>query len=123
MKQTIVTLVLLMTCTFTFASNLKSDEMCQEYLLGLTTDIHIAERVGIQALRVSLNRIADNHPEYLALANDVAFGTALDDAGHGRVGSHINYMCTQDGTVLTDLVYKVLLEETIRISNELEAKN
>lgn len=110
------------TSIFSSASNLKSDEMCQEYLLGLTTDIHIAERVGIQALRVSLNRIADNHPEYLALANEVAFGTALDDAGHSRLGSHINYMCTQDGTVLIDLVYKVLLEETIRISNELEAK-
>ena len=54
----------------------------------------------MQALRVSLNRIADLHPEYSTIANQIVFGTALDDEGHRRVGQHINYMCTQDGTVL-----------------------
>ncbi|PMG08561.1 hypothetical protein BCV00_18675 [Vibrio breoganii] len=113
MKLAIALLLLSSTVS---ASNLKSDEMCQDYLVGITNDVQLAEKVGMHALRVSLNRIADSHPEYLEIANQIAFGTALSEDGHRRVGQHINYMCTQDGTVLTDLVYDVLLEESIRIS-------
>ncbi|TRX58043.1 hypothetical protein [Thalassomonas sp. M1454] len=121
MKHTIIALALLMVSSFSFASELKSDEMCQKYINNLFTDVHIAEQVGMQALRVSLNRISDEHPEYLNIATEIAFGTALDDAGHARVGSYINVMCTKEGTVLMDLVYKILLEESIRITKELEA--
>lgn len=75
------------------------------------------------ALRVALNRIADTHPQYHDMANQVAFGTALDVDGHSRVGQHINYMCTQDGTVLIDLTYDVLLTESIKLSEEEAALN
>jgi hypothetical protein len=99
-------------------SKLKSDEMCQQYVTGLFTDISKAEQVGMQALRVSLNRIGDTHPQYLTIATQIAFGTALDDAGHRRVGQYINSMCTQDGSVLFDIVYEMLLNESIRLSKE-----
>jgi len=99
-------------------NELKSDEMCQQYVTGLFTDISKAEQVGMQALRVSLNRIGDTHPQYLTIATQIAFGTALDDAGHRRVGQYINSMCTQDGSVLFDIVYEMLLNESIRLSKE-----
>lgn len=99
-------------------SELKSDEMCQQYVTGLFTDISKAEQVGMQALRVSLNRIGDTHPQYLNIATQIAFGTALDDAGHRRVGQYINSMCTQDGSVLFDIVYEMLLTESMRLSKE-----
>ncbi len=99
-------------------SSLKSDEMCQQYVTGLFTDISQAEQVGMQALRVSLNRIADTHPEYLQIATQIAFGTALDDEGHRRVGQYINAKCTQDGSVLIDITYEVLLNESIRLTKE-----
>jgi hypothetical protein len=116
MKQLLITLLLIIMSTPTFASDLKSDEMCQQYVTGLFTDITQAEQIGMQALRVSLNRIGDTHPEYLEMATQIAFGTALDDAGHRRVGQYINAMCTQDGTVLNDIVYEVLLKESISLS-------
>lgn len=118
MKRLTITVFCIMTGASAFASNLNSDEMCQQYITGLVNNVSVAENVGMQALRVALNRIADNHPEYYDMANQVAFGTALDDEGHRRVGQHINYMCTQDGTVLNDLAYEVLLTETIRLSQE-----
>ncbi|MEW6996202.1 hypothetical protein AADZ86_00650 [Colwelliaceae bacterium BS250] len=124
MKQILITILLVITSTSVLASelesepksSLKSDEMCQQYVTGLFTDISQAEQVGMQALRVSLNRIADTHPEYLDIATQVAFGTALDDKGHRRVGQYINAMCTQDGSVLNDIVYDVLLKESIKLS-------
>jgi hypothetical protein len=122
LKNFLVVLVMLSSNSGA-ASNLKSDSMCQEYLTGITTNVQLAERVGMRALRVSLNRIADTHPEYSDMATQVAFGTALDDDGHLRVGQHINYMCTQDGAVLFDLVYEVLLNESIRLSKKLGSKN
>ena len=84
-------------------SDLKSDEMCSQYVTGLFTDIYQTEQVGMQALRVSLNRIGDTHPEYLKIATQIVFGAALDDAGHRRVGQYINSMCTQAGSVLSDI--------------------
>ncbi len=72
----------------------------------------------MQALRVSLNRIGDTHPQYLTIATQIAFGTALDDAGHRRVGQYINSKCTQDGSVLFDIVYEMLLTESMRLSKE-----
>jgi hypothetical protein len=99
-------------------NELKSDEMCQQYVTGLYTDISKAEQVGMQALRVSLNRIGDTHPEYLEMATQIAFGTALDDAGHRRVGQYINAMCTKEDSVLFDIVYEMLLTESIRLSKE-----
>ncbi|WNC73873.1 hypothetical protein RGQ13_07740 [Thalassotalea psychrophila] len=115
MKQITLLLLSILVCEPANASNLKSDEMCQQYITGLVTDIHLAETVGLQALRVAVNRIADTHPQYHEMANQVAFGKALDDDGHRRVGQHINYMCTQDGTELIDLTYKILLTESIRL--------
>jgi hypothetical protein len=126
---TLATLLSAITCAPTLASELedkpkiavkselKSDEMCQQYVTGLFTDISQAEQVGMKALRVSLNRIGGTHPQYLNIATQIAFGTALDDAGHRRVGQHINSMCTQDGSVLVDIVYDILLTESIRLSN------
>jgi hypothetical protein len=99
-------------------SSLKSDEMCQKYITGLFTDIYQSEQVGMQALRVSLNRIGDTHPEYLEIATQIAFGTVLNDEGHRRVGQYINAMCTQEGAVLNDITYKALLEESIRMTKE-----
>ncbi|MDG1733991.1 MAG: hypothetical protein P8M49_09380 [Thalassotalea sp.] len=122
MRLAIIATILVMASTSVNASNLKSDEMCQTYLSGLTGNIVIAENVGMHAMRLSINRIADTHPEYYELAQEIVFGTALSEEGHRRVGSYINYMCTQDGSVLVDLMYKVLLEESIRITNELNAK-
>lgn len=112
--------IVLLTLSHAFAnaSDLKSDEMCQQYVSGLFNDIQSAETVGMHALRVALNRIADTHPHYHEMATQVVFGKALDDDGHRRVGQHINYMCTQDGTVLIDLAYDVLLTESIRLSKE-----
>ena len=69
----------------------------------------------MQSLRIAVNHIADNHPEYLEMATNIAFGNALDEKGHRRVGQHINYMCTQDGSNLNDLIYDILLKETIRL--------
>jgi hypothetical protein len=97
-------------------NELKSDEMCQQYVTGLFTDISKAEQVGMQALRVSLNRIGDTHPEYLEIATQIAFGTALNDEGHRRVGQYINAMCTQEAVVLNDIVYDMLLKESIKLS-------
>ncbi len=128
MKQILVVLLLVTTSTSTLASksknepksSLKSDEMCQQYVTGLYTDISQAEQVGMQALRVSLNRIGDNNPEYLEMATQIAFGTALDDAGHRRVGQYINAMCTKEGSVLINITYEMLLTESIRLSKEAE---
>ena len=124
MKQVLVALLFVITSTSALASelesepksSLKSDEMCQQYVNGLFTDISQAEQVGMQALRVSLNRIGDTHPKYLEMATQIAFGAALNDEGHRRVGQYINAMCTQDGAVLNDIVYDVLLKESIQLS-------
>ena len=108
-------LLIIIACKASFASDLKSDDMCQQYVNGLFTDVNLASNVGMQSLRVALNRIADSHPEYLEMATNIAFGNALDEKGHRRVGQHINYMCTQDGSKLNDLIYDVLLSETIKL--------
>ena len=129
MKCTIIAIVafsLVIARTSVFASeldsetksSLKSDARCQQYVTGLFTDISQAEQIGMQSLRVSLNRIGDTHPQYLTIATQIAFGTALDDAGHRRVGQYINSKCTQDGSVLFDIVYEMLLTESMRLSKE-----
>lgn len=118
MKKLTIAILLILTSTSTIASNLKSDEMCQQYVTGLANNIPLAENVAMHALRVSLNRIADTHPEYFDIANQIAFGTALSEEGHRRTGSYINYECTQEGSVLNDLTYEVLLTESIRIIKE-----
>ena len=123
MKLAAIMIPLMLMSANSSATELKSDQMCQDYLKGLFGDIRIAEEVGMQALQVSLNRIADTHPEHLELATQIAFGTALDDAGHRRVGQYINAMCTKEGTILIDLVYEVLLTESKRIAKEREAKS
>ena len=104
--------------TVNAVSNINSDKMCQQYLSGLANNIHLAENIGMQALRVSLNRMADEQPQYFDIANEIAFGTALDEAGHQRTGSSINYQCTQDGAVLNDIAFDTLLAESIRLSKE-----
>lgn len=122
MNKAITIMLLAMNSGVAFANNLKSDEMCQQYVSGLYADISKAEEVGMQALRLSLNRIADTHPQYLTIATQIAFGTALDDAGHRRVGQYINAMCTQEGSVLVDITYEMLITESIRLSKEQTTK-
>ncbi|GEA52291.1 hypothetical protein VIN01S_30950 [Vibrio inusitatus NBRC 102082] len=113
--NTLIGILSLSFLPWTVASELNSDEMCQVYITELFRNVSQAEEVGMKALRLSLNKMADEHPEYLDIATQIAFGTALDDAGHLRVGQHINYGCTQDEAVLADIVYNALLKESIRL--------
>ena len=108
--------IILITLNFSVeASSLESDDMCQKYVDNLFTNIKQSEAIGMQSLRVVLNRIADNHPEYLDIATQIAFGDALNEEGHRRVGQYINASCTKKGEVLNDILYEVLLSEAKKL--------